>query len=358
MRRLALLLAAAPLLLACSHAPAYKAVTWPAPPEKPRIRFVRTFSSSEDVDDSSWSRVKRAALGAGPSITLRQPMGLAVSPDGKRLYIADHMLAHVVVADLEKRRLETFAPQDPQGLVLGVALDGDENVYVTETKNHEVLVFDRSGKRIRQFGMNDLVRPTGIAVDARRQLAYVVDSANQASDEHRVLVYSLKGELLRELGPEDDEPGRGSAPGQFHFPSYVALDGRGNVYVADTMNFRIQVFDPDGKFLRAYGEMGDGPGTFNKLKGLAVDGFGNVYAVDTAHASVQIFNPDFEALMYFGGPAPFAEYMQLPTAIAIDGARNRIYVANTGSPRVSVYDLINTEAADSTPPPAPPARAD
>jgi DNA-binding beta-propeller fold protein YncE len=344
---------ALPLLFACAHGPSFKHLEWPSPPETARIRFVTAFAAPADLDTSRSARLKRSVIGKSTALQLKQPMGLAVSPDGNRLYVADYMLNHVVLVDLEKKVMDVFAPADPMGRVFGVALDRHENVYVTEAKNHEVLVFDRTGRRIRQFGMNDLVRPTGIAVDVERELVYVADAAGQDSTRHRVLVFGATGEYLRELGPAEGEPGRGEAPGQFQFPSYVALDRAGNAYVADTLNFRVQVFDAAGRFLRAFGEMGEGPGTFNKVKGLAFDGFGNLYAVDAAHASVQMFNPRLELLMYFGGPAPFVEYMQLPSAIAVDQGRNRIYVAQTGSPRVNVYDLVNTTAEDALQAPAP-----
>ena len=117
--------------------------------------------------------------------------------------------------------------------------------------------------------------------------------------------------------------------------------------MADTLNFRIQVFDPEGRYRGQHGEAGSTPGYFSKLKGLAFDGFGNLYAVDGDHSVVQVFNSRFEPLMWFGGFSNALEYFDIPSCIAIDPRSNRIYVCNEHYGRVNVYELLNTTAADS-----------
>jgi DNA-binding beta-propeller fold protein YncE len=223
-----------------------------------------------------------------------------------------------------------------------VVLDAQENVYVSETKAGRIVVYSKDGKRLRSFG-KETERPTGLAIDRARGVLYVADTSRVTSENHRVFAYTLEGRLVREIGH-----GRGAEEGQFNFPSYLALDDAGNLYVNDAMNFRIQVFDPEGKLLRGYGETGDTIGSLARTKGLALDGFGNIYAADGEHSVVQIFNKDFAPLLWFGGSAPKVEYFDIPTAIAVDRQRNRIYVANSVQGRVNVYDLVNTSAADST----------
>lgn len=343
-------------LAACSHAPQRAEVVWPLPPEKPRIRFVDAFASGRDLDRSGWTRFWQTVSGSGKdAVGLRQPLGLAVSDDGKRVYVADALNGAVLRADLEQRSFEPFAPKAMVATAAAVALDADENVYITDPKKREVVVVTRRGERLRELGGGDLVRPLGLAVDRDARLLYVVDTGNQKGDGHRVHVYDLDGRYVRELKPPRGQPGRGMLEGQFYFPTYVTVDPRGNVYVADTMNFRIQMFDRAGKFLRTLGEQGDAPGTFSRLKGLAIDGLGNLYAVDAEHASVQIFNEDGDLLMYFGGPAPFVEAMDIPGAIAIDRKTNRIYVGMEATPRVNVYELFDTTAEDCRRKPTEPA---
>jgi DNA-binding beta-propeller fold protein YncE len=341
-------------LLACASTTIGTPVVWPDPPEKPRIRFVTAFRTGDDLDTSGWANFRRSLFG-NSSVTMGQPMGVAPSDDGKRVYVADYGLSQVLVVDLDQKSMRVFAPNEGLLRPFGIAVGPDERVLVADSAAKAVLVFDRSGKRVASFGRDELERPTGLAVDRSRGVVYVVDSSSHASNKHRVLAYDLEGHKLRELGPRDGPAGRGNADGQFFFPSYVAVDQSGMVYVSDTMNFRIQVFGPDGKFVRKFGESGDGPGTFQRLKGLAFDAFGNLYAVDGGHANVQIFNRDFRVLMFFGGAANKLEYFDVPSGIAIDPRRNRIYVCNEYLARINVYELINTTEADSLSPPEPAA---
>jgi DNA-binding beta-propeller fold protein YncE len=280
-------------------------------------------------------------------------MGVAVSDDGKRVYVADYGLSQVVVADLEHKSMRAFAPDEGLARPFNVAIGPDETVYVSDSAGRAVFLFDRDGKRLASFGRDDFDRPTGLAIDRAHGLLYVVDSAHHGSDKHRVLAFDLEGHKKFELGPKEGKGGVGSGDGQFYFPSYVTVDKNGLVYVGDTMNFRVEVFGPDGKYLRKFGEGGDGPGSFQRIKGMAFDSFGNLYVVDGGHANVQLFNKDAKVLMFFGGSAPKLEYFDVPSGIAIDARSNRIYVCNEYLARVNVYELINTSEADSISPPEP-----
>jgi DNA-binding beta-propeller fold protein YncE len=339
----------------CAATTIGKPVEWPDPPEKPRIRFVTAFRTGDDLDTSGWAHFRRSLFG-NSSVTMGQPMGVALSDDGKRVYVADYGLGQITLADLEHKTMRVFAPDEGLQRPFNVAIGPDERVYVSDSAQRSVIAFDRKGKRIASFGSGDLERPTGLAIDRKRNVLYVVDSSKHGSNKHRVLAYDLEGHKLFELGPKEGPGGTGPGDGQFFFPAYVAVDQDSMVYVSDAMNFRVQVFGPDGKFVRKFGENGDGPGTFMRLKGLAFDSFGNLYAVDGGHSNVQIFNKHAQVLMYFGGAAPKLEYFDVPSGIAIDPLTNRIYVCNEYLARINVYQLINTTAEDSVGPAEPAAK--
>ena len=74
--------------------------------------------------------------------------------------------------------------------------------------------------------------------------------------------------------------GTGSGDGEFRWPQGLGIDGDGNVYVSECSNDRIQVFDPQGRFLRKWGVTGSGDGEFIRPQDLAIDGNGNVYLSD------------------------------------------------------------------------------
>jgi hypothetical protein len=89
-------------------------------------------------------------------------------------------------------------------------------------------------------------------------------------------------------GPAKEEAD--DSPATFAKPTNVAVDGDGNLYVADTLNSRIQMFDADGNFISMFGKAGDGPGFFARPKGIAVDADGHIWVADALQNRVQIFD--------------------------------------------------------------------
>lgn len=322
---------------------------WPPPPEKARIEFVRTVSSEDDVvhDTTFTQKVSDFLAGTKPTpAQIVEPNGIAVSDDGSVLYVSDRAQGAVFVFDFSKKTfLKVGAAKGESGLdwPMGVALDGEQNIYVVEQGKKAITVFDPNGKQIRSFTDPSLVRPTGIAIDRERKRLYVADAAHTLSKDQSVKIFSLDGKLIGKLGGE-----KGDAPGHFNVPTYVWVDTDGDVYVTDTMNCRVQAFSPAGEYLRSYGERGDAYGQFSRPKGVALDSFHNVYVVDSAWSNVQIFNPQGQILLFFGGRGPLPGMLKNATAVAID-KNNHIYVGDYLNHRVEEYQLVNTTAADSMP---------
>lgn len=333
-------------------------LAWPPPPEKARIEFVRTVSSEDDVahDTTFTQQVSNFLAGTKPTpAQIVEPNGIAVSDDGSVLYVSDRAQGAVFVFDFGKKQfLKVGAEKGEAGLdwAMGVALDGEQNIYVVEQGKKAITVFDPSGRKIRSITDASLERPCGIAIDRERRRLYVADSAHTTSKDHTVKIFSLDGKLIGKIGGQ-----KGDGPGSFNVPTYVWVDSGGEVYVTDTMNCRVQEFSPDGKYVRSYGERGDSYGQFSRPKGVALDTFHNVYVVDSAWSNVQIFNPQGQVLLFFGGRGPLPGMLKNATAVAID-KNNRIYVGDYLNHRVEIYQLVNTTAADSVPDSAaPPAAA-
>jgi sugar lactone lactonase YvrE len=321
---------------------------WPLPPDLARVKYVRTFQTEYDLEVSAGRKFSRIFVPPDPAAVVGNTTGLALSPDDSALYVACASTRTVLRVDLKAGRIDRVAREDGRQPTSphGVALDEDENLYVSDRAG-EIWVYRRDGKFERRFGKEHLERPTAIAIDRRGQVVYVVDGSKVKSMNHRVEVFSLKGDHLRTMGT------RGGGPGEFNFPTGVAVAADGRVLVVDMLNFRVQVFDREGGLLAMFGQIGAGaPGTFDKAKAVALDSFGNVYVVDSQQGFVQLFNPAFQPLMAFGGQAELPGYMAVPNSIAID-SKNTIYVGDFAKRSVSVYQLINTTAEDSLNPPAP-----
>jgi DNA-binding beta-propeller fold protein YncE len=88
--------------------------------------------------------------------------------------------------------------------------------------------------------------------------------------------------------------------GDFSKPTSVAVDADGNVYVTDMLNYRVEVFDADGKFIRQFGKHGDGPGYFAMPKGIAVDSDGHIWVTDSMQNRVHLFTQEGDLLMWMG----------------------------------------------------------
>jgi len=314
------------------------APVWPLPPAEPRIRYIASYRGADDFKTKKPSRWARLLLGPDetanrPSEMLIKPYGLAVTPDG-RLIVTDTAARRVFVFDLERRTV-SFLGDAGAGKVIkpvGVAADGDGRVFVADATLKRVFAYDPSGSVVLAIGQEgEFASPAGLAVDRANHRLYVADTG-----AHHVRCYStVDGSLIRTIGA------RGTAPGSFNFPTNVFVDRRGRLYVTDTMNFRLQIFDPDGRFAGGFGTQGDVPGTLNRPKGVGVDSDGDIYVADTSFNNFQVFDGDGRLLLFVGsgGSAP-GEFM-LPAGLYVD-ARDRIYVADQGNSRVQVFQYLHS----------------
>jgi len=182
-------------------------------------------------------------------------------------------------------------------------------------------------------GPGQFNRPKGLDVAANGDV-YVVDSLN-----HRVQVFDKDGQFLRQWG------GQGNGPGQFQEPWGIAVDSNaGVVYVCDTWNHRIQKFTLEGRFLTQWGAFGDSKGAavgmeymFYGPRDIVIDAAGNLYVADTGNKRIMRFDPDGKFLGQWGGIGDGEGQFQEPVGLVIDGQGN-IYVADTWNRRIQKFD--------------------
>jgi len=304
---------------------------WPEPPDPPRVRYEGAMTTGQAMRyvTTTGSRLLDALTGS-PRLNLGVPHGLAV--DAAVFAFADSGSGTVHVIEKEKRRYRAIAAVGDTALAcpVGLAADGRGGLFVADSALARVFRMSSEGV-LREEIQEKFVRPAGLVYDAARGQLHVVDSG-----AHAVFTFGqAEGgwHLLRRLGE------RGEGPGTFNFPTHAAVDAEGHLYVADSLNHRLQRFDAAGKLLGAFGQAGDGTGDFAKAKGVAVDSEGHVYVADSLYDVVQIFDRDGRFLLSFGGSGRDGGALWLPTGLFIDAA-DRIYVADSGNARVQVYQYL------------------
>jgi len=173
--------------------------------------------------------------------------------------------------------------------------------------------------------------PRGVAVAPDGTL-YVADTA-----QHSIWRISQEGELLNTWGEY------GSETGQFNEPWGVAIDAQGNVYVADTWNHRLQKFTTEGDYLLSWGRLGQAQaydmmshGLFHGPRGIAVGPQGEIYVVDTGNKRVQVFDAQGNYRWEFGGAGNMAGQLNEPVGIAVSDT-GEVFVADTWNRRIQVF---------------------
>ncbi len=249
------------------------------------------------VTESGGERVVRIFDAAGNTVgTMRPaattgdnhvPVYLAIDPLTQEVYVSDRPAGTIYIYDRDGRyqREIALAQPLPGWQPLGVAFSKDGTLYVTDLSGApKVLALDRAGKLVRTVGETEgLSFPNGVAVDAAGYV-YVTDSNNG-----RLLVFDQTGTVVARIG-------RGVDAGKLGLPRGVAIDGAGRVFVADTTGQVVQVYrgfkagDRSLESLGSFGTAGIGDGQFAFPNGLAVDGRGRVYVTDSGNDRVQIWS--------------------------------------------------------------------
>ena len=329
-------------------------IVWPNPPAIARIRWMKQFSGEKLTlaktkkvrGQQKWlqqigGKKPQAEMDLDIPFQLLRPFGLAVDSKGK-IYVADQSVGAVFIFDAESPAVEMIRNRHEAsfGLIYGMTMDDNDRLFVSDLKLRHVAVFNAKHQQETSFGADVLERPGGLAVDTENRFLYVVDTEKDVVD-----VFDADSfKLLRQIGT----PGKKhslTSPGTFSLPSHVAVDKEGNVYVTDTLNDRVEIFDADGNFISTFGRNGDGPGYFQRPKGIAIDPDGHIWVVDGTQDRVQVFNREGQLLIYFGTHGEWPGMFMAANDICID-KQNRVFVSEQFLGRVQMFRYVSDAEAE------------
>ncbi|WP_299028002.1 flippase activity-associated protein Agl23 [uncultured Thermanaerothrix sp.] len=269
----------------------------------------------------------------------QNPRGVAVAPDGS-IYVADsrnHRIQHLSAqgevlsvwgsfADLTTGQALGGTFNEPWGVAVGP----DGSVYVADTWNHRIQKFTPEGQFITMWGYFGQAErpeafwgPRGVAVDAQGRV-YVTDTGNK-----RVVIFSADGQYIAQFG------GAGVEAGKFDEPVGIALDMKGNIYIADTWNQRVQVLRPDfinNLFLPVqeweisgwYGQ------SLDNKPFIAVAPSGHVLVTDPEGYRILEFDPQGNFVRGWGDYSTSTDGFGLPSGLAVD-EKGRVWVSDAGN---------------------------
>jgi sugar lactone lactonase YvrE len=332
-------------------------LVWPSPPNIGRIHWLDYFAG-EKIDYTAKANAKAKAswmdrLAGGESdeekvnpktfpFQMIGPYGIAVDSKGM-VYVADQRVGAVFIFNTETRDCQLLRNgiEAKFGWINGLAIDDDDRLFVSDGKMHRVTIFNAKHEVENQIS-EGLVDPVGLAIDTSNRFLYVVDT-----QQDQVIVYDADTlKLLRRIGTGGKNHFL-TTPGDFGAPQGVAVDPDGNVYVTDTMNDRVEIFDADGNFLSTFGKAGDGPGYFARPKGIAVDADGHIWVADQMQDRLQVFNRDGQLLTYLGqGHGDLPGQFKSLTGVAID-KQNRVFTTEQEPGRLQIFRYVtDAQAAD------------
>lgn len=330
----------------------YSNIVWPNPPAIARIRYKTWYASDKDVRNLQGNKQKKSAwmdrlAGTQSSdevftqpFSLVQPYGVAVDSKGF-LYVADQKVGAIFIFNTDNRNVDLIKNSVHAHFtrIIGLAMDDNDRLFVSDPGLRHVLVFNKDHKP-EDVITDGMASPGGLAIDTQNRLLYVSDV-----ELDQVLVYdadSLK--LIRKMGTTGHKHEL-TTPGDFSKPTGLAVDRDGNLYVADTWNNRIEIFDADGKLISTFGKSGDGPADFSRPKGLAIDSDGHIWVADGMQDRIKVFTREGQLLIALGGHGLLPGQFQGLVDITID-KNNRVFTTEIFPGRAQQFQYVTDAQAE------------
>jgi DNA-binding beta-propeller fold protein YncE len=294
-----------------------------ASPDAPMLRYLFALPESDDAP-------------------LSRPVGVAVG--GGRVYVTDS----------EAGVLRSFSTAGPDAGDIGTDVlrvpayvtknPFDGSLLVTDRELGMLLRFDTDGTLLAEVRPADeptgTWQPLGIAADGEGAIA-----VTDASARHRVLVLDKDGAVITRIGGTPSPGATGNVSVALDFPNAVGFANE-EIWVSDSSNHRVLVFDRTGAFERAVRMTG-------VARGLAfltdeAGAFEFAVVADALGSEIVVLDPQGAEVARFGGPGTAPGLLAYPNDLAYDAGTRRLYVADTGNARVQVWEMVPADEAEET----------
>ena len=250
-----------------------------------------------------------------------------------RIYVSDTSNHRIVVLDYSGNFLFTFG-DETQGSWSGMRYPYSltvvkDKIYVADAGLMKVAVFDLEGNFLSYFGERALVKPINVVFSD--QYFYFTDVSRQ-----QVVILDEDGNEIHSFG----HYGKGEEPAQFNFPNGLVVDASGRIYVADTNNSRIQIFNHQGEFLTTWKSSSSQSSLFVSPMNVALDQNNHLYVADPMANRILVLNQAGEIFRVIQDvdSGESVDRFMLPSGIWID-TNQRLYVSDTGNRRIVIYQL-------------------
>jgi DNA-binding beta-propeller fold protein YncE len=258
------------------------------------------------------------------------PRAITYSSAGDTFFVIDK-LARIQQIDHSGRWVgEWQMPDWHKGKPVGLTVGPDGNVYIADTHYHRVMVYSPAGELVSEWGElgtgpGQFVFPTDVAFDDQGRVF-----VSEYGDNDRVQVFDGEGAFLFQFGRF------GQGEGELSRPQSLLIDGD-VIYITDSCNHRISVFRTDGTFVRNMGGIGSGPGEFRYPWGLDMDAAGNLIVAEFGNNRVQLINRETgEGLGTWGRGGRRRGELAYPWAVAVD-RRGRVVAVDADNHRLQVF---------------------
>lgn len=300
-------------------------LVWPPKPDIARLEYVGEIDFNDLSPRSGFlGSIKRFLGGKTAQDMLSLPFDMVIM--NKSIFLTCQNFQYLVEVSRADNSFRLHSDKKhPFAYPVALCKGGPGEIFISDSKNGSIYRY--YDDKLTLFINDNLIRPTGLAASPEQQKLYVVDTG-----EHNVKIFDFDGNLLGQF------PDSGMTEARLHYPTFAWIGEDGFLLVNDALNFRIARFDLDGNFVSAFGQEGDGPGAFSRPKGIATDSKGHIYVVDNLFDNLQIFNGEGQVLLAIGSGGQDRGQFWSPGGIDI--VNDTIYIADTFNNRIQIFHYL------------------